>query len=134
VQVNAIESTNVKPKFELYPPGNRTYRLSDWDEIGSEFSLQHMSSFFSSQNTEFHIGEVPIVNEMYLAFRNFNSEDKEQPIGPEGIRVLSARAGEIIIVTMKANKAGWFEGYRSSDPDRLCGLGHLGWFKKINFT
>jgi len=27
VQVFAIESTNVKPKFEIYPPGSRTYRL-----------------------------------------------------------------------------------------------------------
>ena len=39
VQVFAIESTNVKPKFEICPPGIRTYRLSDWNEIGSEFSI-----------------------------------------------------------------------------------------------
>lgn len=55
VQVNAIESTNVKPKFEIYPPGNRTYRMSDWNDIGSEFSILHLNSlnsaFLSSEGT-----------------------------------------------------------------------------------
>ena len=34
VDVFAIESTTVKPKFDIYPPGNRLYRLKDWEEIG----------------------------------------------------------------------------------------------------
>ena len=51
VQVFAIESTNVKPKFEIYPPGSRTYRLQNWNEIGSEFSIAGISSEFTSMKT-----------------------------------------------------------------------------------
>jgi hypothetical protein len=38
VNIYAIESTTVRPKFEIYPLGNRQYNLKDWDEFGSEKS------------------------------------------------------------------------------------------------
>jgi hypothetical protein len=47
VQIFAIESTNVKPKFEIYPPGIRTYKLADWTEIGSDFSILGMNGIVS---------------------------------------------------------------------------------------
>ena len=30
----AVESTNVKPQYELYPFGYRSYRIKDWNEFG----------------------------------------------------------------------------------------------------
>ena len=36
VNVYAIESTTVNPQYDIYPPGNRTYTLNDWDEVGME--------------------------------------------------------------------------------------------------
>jgi len=34
----AIESTTIKPQFEIYPPGIRLYSLRDWAEMGSDDS------------------------------------------------------------------------------------------------
>lgn len=39
VDVKAIESTTVKPKFDIYPPGNRLYNLNNWDDMGLDFNL-----------------------------------------------------------------------------------------------
>ena len=38
IVIQAIESTTVKPKFEIYPKGNRQYTLKDWDDLGSDES------------------------------------------------------------------------------------------------
>jgi len=43
------------------------------------------------------------------------------------------REGELILMTIAPNKSGWFEGYRANDPDRLCGIAHKSFLKKINF-
>ena len=136
VQVFTIESTNVKPKFEIFPPGSRTYILQNWNEIGSEFSIAGITSEFTAPNTvqEFEPGEVPIIPELYLAIKNFNPDIKEPPLGTENIRVLGFRAGEIVMMTIATNRGGWFEGYRANDPDHLCGLAHISCFKKINFS
>jgi hypothetical protein len=34
VDIFAIESTTVRPTFEIYPAGNRVYKLINWDEVG----------------------------------------------------------------------------------------------------
>ena len=40
VEVLAIESTSLAPKFNIYPPGVRNYYIRDWDEFGSDSSEQ----------------------------------------------------------------------------------------------
>lgn len=37
-------------------------------------------------------------------------------------------------MTVKPNRYNWFEGYRGSDPHRVCGISHSSSIKKINFT
>ena len=39
VDVYAIESTTISPKYEIYPPGNRQYILTDWNEIGMDIDI-----------------------------------------------------------------------------------------------
>jgi hypothetical protein len=38
VNLWAIESTNIKPKFDIYPAGIRTYKLLEWEDIGLDLS------------------------------------------------------------------------------------------------
>jgi hypothetical protein len=40
VEVLAIESTSLAPKFSIYPPGVRNYYIKDWEEFGCESSAQ----------------------------------------------------------------------------------------------
>jgi hypothetical protein len=51
----------------------------------------------------------------------------------KGIKILSYRAGELILMTLSPNKGGWFEGYRFNDPEKLCGISHISTLKKVNF-
>ena len=77
-------------------------------------------------------GFVPIQSDLYLAIRDFNPEDREKPID-RGVRFLAFRAGELVLITLGPNKAGWFEGYRFNDPERQCGLSNISALKKVNF-
>lgn len=90
-----------------------------------------MLRFNSFQNYE--SGEAPIFDEIFLVIKDFNPDDKEPLISQEKVRILSLREGELLFMTILPNKGGWFEGYRANDPDRLCGLGHNSFLKKINF-
>ena len=38
VDVFAIESTTIRPKYEIYPPGSRFYKIREWEDIGFEVS------------------------------------------------------------------------------------------------
>lgn len=78
-------------------------------------------------------GEVSIIQELYLATRDFNPHEKELPVTKNMIQILSFRAGELILMTLEPNKGGWFEGYRHNDPERICGISHINALKKINF-
>ena len=44
------------------------------------------------------------------------------------------RAGELIVMTIAPNKGGWFEGYRTNDMNRICGISQLSTVKKVNFN
>eukprot|EP00347_Sterkiella_histriomuscorum_P018831 403344007 len=127
-EVFAIESTNVRPLFDQYPLGYRSYLLKDWNEIGV-----HNHNQFLTSSSALPLGNVPIVNELYLAVKDFNPEDTEPLITQEGIKLLNFRSGEILQMTLQTNQGGWFEGYRTNDPDCLCGLTHISAVKKINF-
>ncbi len=71
---------------------------------------------------------------MHIAIKDFNKDSKESSVTMEFIRILSYEAGDIIFMTKKPNRSGWFEGYRSNDPNRMCGISHVGSIKKINFA
>lgn len=87
-EVRSVESTTVSPQFSLYPPGNRLYKLQDWDDLGfmsagtskneDLFNLENKSSILKS-------GEVPILPVLYIAIRDFNPDSKEQAIGDRKI-------------------------------------------------
>lgn len=61
VEVFAIESTTIKPKFEIYPPGMRFYRLREWEDVGVDISNLDSANIdmlrFNSFST-FEPGEV----------------------------------------------------------------------------
>jgi hypothetical protein len=78
-------------------------------------------------------GEAPVLPELYLAIKDFNPDDTEPTLTKEHVNIMSFKIGEIIILTAPPNKAGWFEGYRSTDPDRICGIAHKNAVKKIHF-
>lgn len=142
VEVQAIESTTVIPQFEKFAPGLRAYTLFDWDDLGldakgiNSAGLDIMGDVggFDSQPI-YPRGIVPVLHELYLAIQDFNPDDKERSHEDKngGVKILSYRTGELVLLTMAPNKGGWFEGYRFNDPDRLCGLGHLSTLKKVNF-
>lgn len=46
---------------------------------------------------------------------------------------MSFRVGELVLMTISPNKAGWFEGYRANDKDRICGICHKNAVKRIHF-
>ncbi|CDW81031.1 UNKNOWN [Stylonychia lemnae] len=124
----AVESTNVKPQFNLYPYGYRSYCLKDWNEYG------YMDQNLFIQSVMIENGEAPIIPELYLAIKDFNPEDQEPLIANEGVKLLNFRAGEIVQLTLQPGKGGWFEGYRTNDPDCICGIAHISTVKKINFS
>ena len=70
---------------------------------------------------------------MYLATKDFNSDEKEPSVTGDNIKLLSFRIGEILLVTLQPNSYGWFEGYRHNDPDRVCGLAHKNAIRRILF-
>lgn len=79
-------------------------------------------------------GEVSILPALYLAIRDFNGDGKEPVLGQQKIKLLSFRVGEILLLTLEPNRGGWFEGYRGSDPDRVCGIAHQSCIKRVNFS
>ena len=112
--------------------------MVDFDELGIDLkelnkSGQEISDFDSHSHTLVP-GPVPIMHEIYYAIRDFNPEDKEKSQDDKGFKILAYRTGELILMTIKPNRGGWFEGYRFNDPERLCGLGHMSTLKKINFN
>jgi hypothetical protein len=135
--VYAIESTTVKPKYEIYPPGNRAYTLTDWEDVGIDISSigqQSQSELMNFGSYQVHKpGEAPIIHDIYLATKDFNPDDKEPLLTNEYVKILSFRAGELILMTIEPNKGGWFEGYRHNDPERICGIAHKSALKRINF-
>jgi hypothetical protein len=78
-------------------------------------------------------GNARVLSEMYLAIFDFNPLESEKDVTKERIKVLSYQTGDIVLMTIKPNRYGWFEGYRASDPARLCGISHVSTVKKINF-
>jgi hypothetical protein len=64
--------------------------------------------------------------------KDFNPDNEEIPV--ESVRILSFRPGELVLVTMPANKHGWFEGFRANDPENICGIAHISSVKKVNFS
>ncbi|CDW84035.1 UNKNOWN [Stylonychia lemnae] len=136
VDVFAVESTTVRPKFEVYPPGSRFYKLKEWEDIGFEISNIANTSIDMLRFNSFQSydeGEIGILHEIFLVTKDFNPEEKEPLLTSEKVRVLSLRVGELLFMTIAPNKGGWFEGYRANDPDRLCGIAHKSFLKKINF-
>lgn len=140
VTVQAIESTTLKPQFEIYPKGNRQYTLKDWDDLGSDDSRLVLNTNpddddlrLDSSGKVLMAGEVPIQKELYLAIKDFNWEDKEPRLTKDEIRLLSFRRGEILITTLSPNSSGWFEAYRHNDPDCICGIAHKNAVRKILF-
>ena len=137
VEVFAIESTTVKPIFEVYPPGIRSYKLENWDSLGNDDS--HTDTNIDLLNIDeedqycLKPGEVPILEEIYLALRDFNPRDNEPPLNEDQVILISFQVGELIFMTLPPNKNGWFEGYRANDPDRMCAISHISALKKINF-
>ena len=71
--------------------------------------------------------------EIFIVIKDFNPDGKEPLLTSEKVRILSLREGELVLMTIAPNKSGWFEGYRANDPDRLCGIAHKTFLKKINF-
>ena len=78
-------------------------------------------------------GEAQVENALYVAAKEFNPGEKEKDVLKDKVKLLSFEVGDIILQTLKANGAGWIEGYRASDPDKICGITHLNCLKKINF-
>ena len=136
VEVFAIESTSIAPKFKIYPNGNRSYQIIQWEEFGCD------SSSINSLNDELLRldssvtllpGEVPIHEEIYISTKHFNDDGNEQiPFG-DAFKLLSFKAGDLIMMTVSPNRWGWFEGYRANDPETVCGVSHKSLLKRINF-
>lgn len=137
--MHSLESATVTPKFEVYPPGNRSYSLKDWEEVGSDSSshLLNMNSYDLMQlgaEKVYPSGEIPVVNQIYLAIKDFNPNDIDPTLTKEHVNLLSFKTGELLLVTLAPNKAGWFEGYRANDPDCVCGIAHKDAIKKLHFS
>lgn len=60
-------------------------------------------------------GPVPVLPELYLAMKDFNPDLKERGTHLASL-LLGFRTGELILMTVKPNRGGWFEGYRHNDP------------------
>eukprot|EP00347_Sterkiella_histriomuscorum_P012684 403367623 len=137
VDVFAIESTTIKPKFEIYPPGVRLYRLREWDDLGIDLAILdnggNMDMLRFNSFIQFEPGEIAILSEMYLVVKSFNPDNREPLLSNDKVRILSLREGDLVLMTVLPNKSGWFEGYKATDSDRLCGIGHKNFLKKINF-
>ena len=76
---------------------------------------------------------MAIIHELYLVIKDFNPEGKEPLLTTDKVRILSLKVGDLLFMTMSPNKGGWFEGYKASDPDKVCGIAHKAFIKKINF-
>ena len=66
VNVYALESTVVKPKYDIYPPGLRAYYLKDWEDVGADSSdallknSESMDLLHFASDLTFSPGDVPI--------------------------------------------------------------------------
>lgn len=78
-------------------------------------------------------GEIPIINDIYLVVKDFNSDSNKMSVIFDGVKMLSYFVGELVLITLAPNRDGWFEGYRANDPQKLCGIGHIKTLKKINY-
>ena len=82
VEVFAVESTTVKPTFEIYPPGIRVYTLSEFNSLGQEeYQLESNIDLLTLDIMgQGHLpGEIPVLSEMFLACKNFNPDENELP-------------------------------------------------------
>ena len=70
---------------------------------------------------------------MYLAIKDFNPDCKEPALSKDHLQLMNFRVGELILMTIPPNKAGWFEGYRANDSERVCGIAHKNAVKQIHF-
>jgi len=140
-RVFLIEAVALRPRFEIYPPGERLYNLPDWEDIGSKESS--ITIFGEPNQPKFgkflslpilKAGEAQVKPILYVAVRDFNVEGTEPAVTKEKIRFLSFRAGDLIIVTLEANRQGWFEGYRGGDAEKICGLAPVQTVKQVKFN
>jgi hypothetical protein len=63
-EVQAVETTTISPKYELYPPGNRLYKIVDWEDLGFQASSSQDTCedlFEMSGASLLKSGEVPII-------------------------------------------------------------------------
>ena len=137
VEIYAVESTCLEPRFEAFPPGFRSYSVSQWDDFGNAAShhLLHKKKTMQKNDTDksFKEGTAPVSGNIFLARLEFNPENLESLVSKEKIKFLSCEAGDLIVATINPNSFGWFEGYNGSDPKRLCGVIHVDATKKLNF-
>ena len=70
------------PLYEKCSPGIRGYTLSDWEELGLDIrtikSLDTFDALGAEMATSHAMGIAPILNELYIAVRDFNPEDRER--------------------------------------------------------
>lgn len=68
-----------------------------------------------------------------IATKDFNSKNQDKDPKTNGdINFLAFVKDDLIIITQKSNKSGWFEGYRARDNSCIAGISHCD-FTKIIF-
>lgn len=77
VEVCSLESTTVKPKYSIYPPGNRVYDISAWEDVGIDYNKDVDANLDMINFTSYTVlkhGEANILQEMYVSIFDFNPD------------------------------------------------------------
>ena len=108
--VSIVESFALKPRFDIFPAGEREYNIYDWDNLGlmkdpamplNCIDVMEEDDLYQHQNTEdmvldnqdspglvrkvlryqLPIASAPVVSLLFVATRDFNKEEEEPAIG-----------------------------------------------------
>jgi hypothetical protein len=126
VIINIIDVKSLRPCFEVYPKAIRFYEITDWWNFGEA------NFFVSFGNTQGVKDIKQIACEKVdpigigIAVMDFNSKNQDREPKTNGdINYLAFIKDDLIIITVKSNKYGWFEGYRARDNSRTASISHI---------
>lgn len=110
----SIPKEVIEPLYSEYPFGKRPYDLSNvWPK-----SQDLLPAKLGKSNRVVPIG-------LAIATKDFNTLEMETDAkNDDQVAFLTFMKDDMIIVTIKPNKDGWFEGYRARDKSCVLGLWH----------
>jgi hypothetical protein len=127
-----LDPKHLRPSFADYPCAKRYYEIEGWYNFAENDLLATEETTTVQVDISMMKSDKVTPVGIAIATKDFNLKNQEKEPKTNGdLNFLAFVKDDLVIMTQKCNKSGWFEGYRARDNSCIAGISHIDFIKII---